>query len=162
MTATREQGVPPHQCLALLDKPRIGRIVYTSRAMPAVTPVRLVLDGEVVVVGSFADPAVVTAAAGSIVALQVDDLDPVSGDGWSLTLTGQAAEQADPGERLRLLRLPGFEALDGRAGLLLVVPMLCDIWRTPATAQAASSVSHRTPVQRDPGAAELPTTADQG
>ncbi|MFB9831947.1 pyridoxamine 5'-phosphate oxidase family protein [Actinoallomurus acaciae] len=82
------------QCLALLATASIGRIVHTDRALPAVTPVTFVLDGDVVTVRAAA--MLGAAIGGSIVAFQADDVDPDTLLGWSVTVIGRAVLTGGP------------------------------------------------------------------
>ncbi|GLY80364.1 pyridoxamine 5'-phosphate oxidase family protein [Actinoallomurus iriomotensis] len=82
------------QCLTLLATVPIGRIVHTDRALPAVTPVTFVLDGDVVTV--HAEPTLGAAIGGSIVAFQADDVDPRTMTGWSVTVIGRALFTGGP------------------------------------------------------------------
>lgn len=82
------------QCLALLATAPIGRIVHTDQALPAVTPVTFVLDGDVITVR--AEATLGAAIGGSIVAFQADDVDPNTMIGWSVTVIGQALFTGGP------------------------------------------------------------------
>lgn len=85
-------------CLALLATVPIGRLVHTHRALPAITPVTFVLDGEDVAIrpaGPLAE-----AVGGAVVAFEADHLDPVTGAGWAVTVVGTALLTA------RLIRVP--------------------------------------------------------
>ncbi len=82
------------ESLRLLDSAPIGRIVYTVRALPAIVPVSHLVDNGMVVVRTH----VGAECAGSVVAYQADELDPETGDGWSVTVTGVARRVLDPDE----------------------------------------------------------------
>lgn len=94
----RSEELTAAEALRLLGDVRFGRVVFTSRAMPAVKPVRHVLvDGQIViaagpelVVGS---PSAVTLAGTSgetIVAYEADQLDASGCSGWSVVVVGRA------------------------------------------------------------------------
>lgn len=78
------------QCLDLLENVRVGRLVFTEDALPAVQPVNFRLHrGDVVI--RVAGGAKLTAAAGNaVVAFEADELDPDLRSGWSVTVVGHA------------------------------------------------------------------------
>lgn len=76
------------QCLDLLDTVRVGRLVFTEHALPAVQPVNFRLwQGDIVI--RIASGAKLAAAMDNlVVAFQADDLDPDLRAGWSVTVVG--------------------------------------------------------------------------
>ena len=84
------------ESLRLLEQAPIGRIVYTVRALPAIVPVRHLVDNGMIVVRTH----VGAECAGSVVAYQADDLwPPDNGDGgWTVTVTGVARRVLDRDE----------------------------------------------------------------
>ncbi|WAZ19509.1 pyridoxamine 5'-phosphate oxidase family protein [Streptomyces cinnabarinus] len=91
------------ECLRLLAKAPVGRIVHTRRALPAVLPVnfRLADDGAVLLCTA-ADSELVRAVDGAVVAFEADEVDPATQSGWSVVVTGCAAVVTDPAETARL------------------------------------------------------------
>ena len=93
-----EQAMTSVEALTLLGQVRFGRVVFTSRALPAVRPVRHVVAGNEIVIA--AGPELVLAApagpgqAGSvtqtIVAYEADQLDATGSEGWSVVVVGRA------------------------------------------------------------------------
>ena len=83
------------RCLGLLETMRVGRLVFTEGALPAVQPVNFrVYDGDVVI--RVAGGAKLAAAVNnSVVAFEVDDLDPDLRAGWSVTVVGHADQILD-------------------------------------------------------------------
>jgi nitroimidazol reductase NimA-like FMN-containing flavoprotein (pyridoxamine 5'-phosphate oxidase superfamily) len=83
------------RCVALLATVHIGRLVFTSRAMPAVRPVRFAVRDDAVwfrmPVGDLWPAGVVD----TVVALEVDDVTPDLDDGWFVTVLGRASEVRD-------------------------------------------------------------------
>jgi nitroimidazol reductase NimA-like FMN-containing flavoprotein (pyridoxamine 5'-phosphate oxidase superfamily) len=81
------------ECLRLLAKVPVGRIVYTDRALPAIQPVNFVVDGWSVVIRTAPRSRLATAAAGSVVAFEVDEF---TGEpdrtGWSVVAVGRAGK----------------------------------------------------------------------
>ncbi|MFE7901018.1 pyridoxamine 5'-phosphate oxidase family protein [Streptomyces sp. NPDC057424] len=94
-----------HECLCLLAKAPIGRIVHTRQALPAVLPVNFRLDEEgAVLLRTSADSELARAVDGAVVAFEADEVDPVAQSGWSVVVTGRAAVVSDPDEHARLCR----------------------------------------------------------
>ncbi|HUZ51440.1 MAG TPA: pyridoxamine 5'-phosphate oxidase family protein [Streptosporangiaceae bacterium] len=93
-----ENAMTAHEALELLGQVQFGRVVFTSRAMPAVRPVRHVVTAGQIVIA--AGPELVlcsssaTTPAGSggetIVAYQADQLDATGCSGWSVVVIGRA------------------------------------------------------------------------
>ncbi|MER6619116.1 MULTISPECIES: pyridoxamine 5'-phosphate oxidase family protein [unclassified Streptomyces] len=93
------------ECLRLLAKVPVGRVVYTRQALPAVLPVNFALDTDAsVVLCTSAASDLVRAVDGVVVAFEADDFDAGSRSGWSVVVTGRAAVVTDPAEHERLLR----------------------------------------------------------
>ncbi|MEU1594806.1 pyridoxamine 5'-phosphate oxidase family protein [Streptomyces sp. NPDC005708] len=94
-----------HECLRLLAKVPIGRIVHTRQALPAVLPLNFSLDGDgAVLLRTSAASELVRAVDGSVVAFEADEFDAVAHSGWSVVVTGPAAVVTDPAEHARLAR----------------------------------------------------------
>lgn len=85
------------ESLRLLGGAPFGRIVYTIRALPAIVPVRHLVDNGMVVVRTH----VGADCAGAVVAFQADEIDSVAESGWSVTVTGVARRVLDADEILR-------------------------------------------------------------
>lgn len=94
------------QCLRLLRRARIGRVVVSMGALPAAFPVNFaVLDDDVVFRSS---PGTKLAAGleGAVVGFEVDRIDPFTESGWSVLVQGIASVIDDPAELERARRLP--------------------------------------------------------
>lgn len=93
------------ECLRLLAKVPVGRIVYTRQALPAVLPVNFCLDhdGAVLLRASVAS-GLVSAIDGAVVAFEADEVAADTHSGWSVVVTGAATLVTDPAEHARLLR----------------------------------------------------------
>ncbi|WP_432493970.1 pyridoxamine 5'-phosphate oxidase family protein [Kineococcus auxinigenes] len=125
----------PEECLALLATRPFGRVVFTHRALPAVLPVNFLLDDGAVLLRVQPRSALATAAGGTVVAFQADDIDAATRTGWSVTAVGRADVVGDEvrqraldglaawagGERDHVVRI-GLEQLTGRR--LAQVPVL--------------------------------------
>ena len=79
------------ECLALLASTDLGRVIFTSSAMPAARPVTYVLDGEEVLFRT-ADGRMRSATHHAVVGFEADDIEPLTRTGWSVLGVGQAYE----------------------------------------------------------------------
>ena len=82
------------ESLRLLGEAPFGRIVYTVRALPAIVPVRHLVENGMVVVRSHVGGD----CAGSVVAFQADGTGYGHPLGWSVTVTGVARRIVDAEE----------------------------------------------------------------
>ncbi|WP_406423021.1 pyridoxamine 5'-phosphate oxidase family protein [Streptomyces sp. NBC_00842] len=90
------------ECLRLLTKVPVGRVVYTRQALPAVLPINFSLDTDASVL-LCTSPAsdLVHAINGVVVAFEADEFDAATRSGWSVVVTGRATV-TDPAEHERL------------------------------------------------------------
>ena len=96
----------PAECERLLAQTTVGRVGISIGALPVVLPVNYaMLDGDVVV-RTGAGTKLDAALAGSVVAFEVDHVDPTYHEGWSVLLQGRASEIVDAEELDRARRLP--------------------------------------------------------
>ncbi|GAA1566160.1 pyridoxamine 5'-phosphate oxidase family protein [Streptomyces globosus] len=93
------------ECLRLMAKVPVGRVVYTRHALPAVMPVNFSLDADASVL-LCTSPAseLVGAVDGVVVAFEADEFDAAARSGWSVVITGRAALVTDPAEHERLVQ----------------------------------------------------------
>lgn len=101
-------------CLQLLGSAPFGRILYTAGALPVIQPVNYVLDGETIVIRTDSIAKLAVAGRREVVAFEIDDIDPGSGTGWSVSVTGHASEITAESElaHAQTLPFPGW-VLDG-------------------------------------------------
>ncbi|NEE00638.1 pyridoxamine 5'-phosphate oxidase family protein [Phytoactinopolyspora halotolerans] len=105
--ADRRQLIPMERedAIRLLASVSLGRIVFTSQALPAIRPVNhLVDDGDLIVrthIGAAITSAVTPTTPGVVVAYEADQIDPDSRLGWSVVVTGVATAVTDPDEIAR-------------------------------------------------------------
>ncbi|MGW0231635.1 pyridoxamine 5'-phosphate oxidase family protein [Actinopolymorpha singaporensis] len=94
----------PSECIRLLDKAAVGRLVFTDAGLPAVSPLPFTVDGDFVVVGTSAESHVARAVHDSIIAFQADEVatEPVL-TGWTVTVLGRAQVVRERKEAARLL-----------------------------------------------------------
>lgn len=94
------------ECLRLMAKVPVGRIVYTRRALPAVLPVNFSLDHDgAVLLCTSATSELVRAIDGAVVAFETDDVDADRHSGWSVVVTGTTTVVTDLAEHERLARI---------------------------------------------------------
>ena len=86
------------QCLELLQAVRVGRLVFTEDALPAVQPVNFRLWRDDVVIRVAGGAKLVAAAQNLVVAFEADELDPDLRTGWSVTVVGHAQRITDVDE----------------------------------------------------------------
>jgi uncharacterized protein len=86
------------QCLRLLGSATLGRIGFTSGALPTVLPVNFHLDRERILVRTGRGSKLDAALQNAVVAFEVDDFDAIYHSGWSVAVTGVATEISDPAE----------------------------------------------------------------
>ncbi|MGW7529287.1 pyridoxamine 5'-phosphate oxidase family protein [Streptomyces sp. NPDC054783] len=93
------------ECLRLLAREPVGRVVYTRQVLPAVLPVNFSLDTDsCVLLRASANSDLVRAIDGVVVAFEADDFDAATRSGWSVVVTGRATVVTDPAEQERLSR----------------------------------------------------------
>jgi nitroimidazol reductase NimA-like FMN-containing flavoprotein (pyridoxamine 5'-phosphate oxidase superfamily) len=91
----------------------VGRVAITAQAMPVVVPVNYAIHGHRVVFRTATDGMLARACAGSVVAFEVDQIDPDGRSGWSVLVVG-VAHLLDGSDALRALELNLVTAADGR------------------------------------------------
>ena len=94
------------ECFRLLGRGGIGRVGLQSGSLPTILPVTYaVLDRDIVfptTTGSKLDAAVHR----TLMAFEVDHLDPLLPIGWSVVVVGVASEITHPGELEQVADLP--------------------------------------------------------
>ena len=90
------------QCLDLLQTARVGRLVFTEDALPAVHPVNCRLWRDDVVIRVAGGPKLTAATVNQVVAFEADELDPDLRSGWSVTVVGHAQLVTDIDEMTEL------------------------------------------------------------
>jgi nitroimidazol reductase NimA-like FMN-containing flavoprotein (pyridoxamine 5'-phosphate oxidase superfamily) len=95
----------PEQCLRLMRRRIIGRVVVDIDGLPSAFPVNFALWDDDVVFRSAAGTKLSVALEGHVVGFQVDRVDPVLQSGWSVLLHGTAELMTDPDDIQRARRL---------------------------------------------------------
>lgn len=101
------------QCLRLLASQSLGRVGLTVGALPTVLPVNFRLIDELIYFRSTGGQKLVAATSRAVVAFEVDDIDPVAHEGWSVVVTGIAHQVDDPAEiaRVEAIGIPHWAPL---------------------------------------------------
>jgi len=111
------------EALRLLGTEQVGRLVYTRRALPAVTPVNFVLHEGAIWIWTASTASMAQAVRGAVVAFEVDRIDEATRTGWSVVALGVAELVVDPA-RIEAAREFGPEPwVSGRREHLLRVPL---------------------------------------
>lgn len=90
--ACRRAELTRDESLRLVGSVAFGRIVFTSRALPAIEPVSHLVAGPQIIIRASLGAAFSSAApgCGTVVAYQAELLDPGSRAGWSVVVIGRA------------------------------------------------------------------------
>jgi uncharacterized protein len=92
--------------LLVTHRPRLGRLAFVADDWPLVLPMNYALDGDVVYFRTAAGRKLFAASRRPRVTFQVDHVDEVWEDGWSLLAFGWLRMVEDPGELARVRHLP--------------------------------------------------------
>lgn len=84
----RRREIGRVECLELLARAKVGRVVFVRGALPEVVPVCYVVAGETVVFGVHSAASIAQEMEGSVVAFQVDAFDPERQCGWHVWAMG--------------------------------------------------------------------------
>jgi uncharacterized protein len=124
----------------------IGRIAFTMDALPAVQPVAFAMYDGQVVIRTRQHSELVTRVRDTIVAFQVDEYDPKTLNGWSVTVVGQAITARTPQliERLTRLQLRSWQS-DGVDDFVLISVMMVRGCRVNRSAQEAPELCNGLP-----------------
>ena len=76
----------------------MGRLVYTRRALPAVTPVNYAVRDGAIWIWTASTSSLAQAVRGAVVAFEVDEIDSDALGGWSVVVLGVAELVVAPHE----------------------------------------------------------------
>lgn len=85
------------ECRELLRHARLGRVIYTADAMPAVTVVPYEIVDNAIVFAASDDLRIAPKGRRDVIAFEIDDCD--NDDGWSVVVVGRACEMRDRASR---------------------------------------------------------------
>jgi nitroimidazol reductase NimA-like FMN-containing flavoprotein (pyridoxamine 5'-phosphate oxidase superfamily) len=89
-----------HECLRLVDTVRVGRVAIARGAVPAVFPVTFARVGGDIMFFTGPGTKLDAAQEGRLVSFEVDEIDPLAEQGWSVLIVGKA-ELASEASRTR-------------------------------------------------------------
>jgi uncharacterized protein len=78
------------ECLELLRRAHIARVVLSIRCVPVALPVNAAVQDESVIFSTDSGSKLTAAVEGQVVSVEADDIDPTYRTGWSVLLTGKA------------------------------------------------------------------------
>ena len=120
-TAPSVHVLSREECLSLMASMPVGRLVFTDRALPAVVPVNFALSGRQIVLRTGSTSSLSAGVRGSVVAFEVDRIDPAGHRGWSVTVVGRAEHVTDPDQIARLEELPLLSWAGGEPEHFIVI-----------------------------------------
>jgi nitroimidazol reductase NimA-like FMN-containing flavoprotein (pyridoxamine 5'-phosphate oxidase superfamily) len=83
------------ECRRLLATGVLGRIGITSGALPVILPINYRVDGDRILFRTSPGTKLDAATHNAVVAFEVDQVDPVYHSGWSVLVTGIAADVSE-------------------------------------------------------------------
>jgi uncharacterized protein len=86
------------ECMDLLARSTFGRVGVSVDALPAILPVTIALVGDELVFRTVPGTKLAYAARNAVLAIEVDDYEPATGEGWSVLVRGVATQLEDPDE----------------------------------------------------------------
>jgi transcriptional regulator with XRE-family HTH domain len=116
------QWLTPEQCEAHLSAGGVGRVVFSTKRGPVALPVNYeYTEGHVVISTDVAKAAALESQ--HTVGFEIDRIDDVMSEGWSVLVTGPARRVDDPEEILALSSLD-LESWAGgdRHALVVIIP----------------------------------------
>ena len=78
------------ECLRRLDAGTVGRVAITEHAMPVIVPVNFVRSGLRILFRTEPGGMLAHGCDGTVVAFEIDGLDPSGRAGWSVLVVGPA------------------------------------------------------------------------
>ncbi|MGY1781964.1 pyridoxamine 5'-phosphate oxidase family protein [Geodermatophilus sp. SYSU D01036] len=120
------------ECRTLLAGAAIGRLGFTTGALPAITPVPFTVHHGRVVIPALPGGREASACRGAVVAFEVDSVDRADGSAWAVTAVGHARVVTGIDEIAALDDL-GPQRWAGRSGCYIVVEASqVTGWRLPS------------------------------
>jgi uncharacterized protein len=90
------------ECERLLARSTFGRIGVSQASLPVILPINYRFVDRRIVFRTGAGAKLQAAACGSVVAFEIDNMDPMTHSGWSVNVTGVATLVTDVDEVARL------------------------------------------------------------
>ena len=111
------------ECLQLMATAAVGRIGVTIGALPAIFPVNFAVQDGSIYFRTGVGTKLAAAAHRSVVAFEVDRVDPFEHSGWSVLAIGTANQVTDPEELAALSNLRFGPWADGERAHLVRIPV---------------------------------------
>ncbi|WP_176449837.1 pyridoxamine 5'-phosphate oxidase family protein [Geodermatophilus saharensis] len=108
------------ECRTLLAGAAVGRLGFTTGALPAITPVPFAVRHGRVVIPALPGSREASACRRAVVAFEVDSVDRGDGSAWAVTVVGHARVVTGSDEIAALDDL-GLRLWAGRSGCYIVV-----------------------------------------
>lgn len=115
--------IPQAESIDLLATREVGRLVYTRRALPAITPVNYAIRDRSVWIWTASTSSLAQAVRGAVVAFEVDEIDHETHSGWSIVVLGVAELIVAPREIDRARNLGPEPWVSGRKEHLIRIPL---------------------------------------
>ena len=96
------------ECLDLLRAQTVGRLAVSIRDLPDIFPINYTVDGGGIVFRTAEGTKLAASVLGRGVAFEVDGVDDVESEAWSVIVKGHAVEITGMYELLDVLELPLF------------------------------------------------------
>ncbi len=125
-------------CYDKLASKEIGRILFSQGALPVMTPARYAVNGRDLYLLTGPNAEQHAGISGAVIAFEVDDLDPCTGSGWTVTVTGIAEACTHPSRWPLVARL-GLAPLDGHWACVFRLRLGIVSGRRFATRRSAAS-----------------------
>jgi nitroimidazol reductase NimA-like FMN-containing flavoprotein (pyridoxamine 5'-phosphate oxidase superfamily) len=97
--------LPRGQCLRLLRRTRVGRVVVNVNGVPAAFPVNFAVLDEDIVFRTAPGTKLSAALEGAVAGFEVDRIDPIFESGWSVLIQGPSSVLTGDDELLRVRRM---------------------------------------------------------
>jgi nitroimidazol reductase NimA-like FMN-containing flavoprotein (pyridoxamine 5'-phosphate oxidase superfamily) len=86
------------QCLKLLGRAPIARVVLSINCMPVALPVNIAVLGEDAIFSTDSGSKLTAAVEGQVVSVEADEIDLMYRTGWSVLVTGRAQLVTEPAD----------------------------------------------------------------
>jgi hypothetical protein len=134
----RLEELNPRESMRLLGSVRLGRIVFTARALPAIRPASHLVDEDRVIVRADGGVAITSAPSGetgTVVAYEADALSPAGHLDWSVTVVGVAHQVTEPAAAEAFRRVLRHWADSGNDQVISISPGMVTGFRLADTAK---------------------------
>ncbi len=110
---TRIEVLDRDRCLELLASGNVGRVAVIAGREPVIFPVNYALHDGNILFRTATGTKLQSVVWGTRVSFEIDDLDPIEREGWSVVAVGPADEVRSRQDVARLAEATGLEAWAG-------------------------------------------------